>query len=92
MNGQQIIKCPRCGGNKVSKLQLGSFFLILSVLFFITVIGIPIAIGLFVYWLISKKKYERTFVCQECKHNFQVSDEVRLRYQAVIQQNESFFK
>lgn len=92
MKGQNIINCPQCGSNKIKKSQLSSFMLILAVLCSFTVIGIPLGIGFFVAWLIMRKKDKLTFICQECKRQFRVSEEKLDQYNSYVKDNEAVLK
>lgn len=92
MKGQEVITCPQCGGNKIKQSQLATFMLVIAGLFTITVIGIPLGIGFFVAWLVMRNKHKHTFICQDCKHSFMVSDERLKKYEGHIKSNGAVLK
>lgn len=87
MTGQQVVLCPQCGGNKVKSNAKGTSqaLLIIGAFFCITIIGIPFGIGFIVAALMVKKsKLKLKFLCQECKHEFKVSEDTFETYQKQI--------
>lgn len=82
MEGQEIIKCPNCGSNKVQVLPWKTaIFATAGCFAWIPVIGWIVSPILLLIWFISLfitgKKSMR---CQECKHNFKVKKSTYKRY------------
>ena len=87
---QTSIKCPQCGSNKVRSAKvLTSAFMWLGLVSCITIIGIPIGIILLGAAFVTKSmKYHLKFNCQECKHEFKVSESLYKEYESGLKQNE----
>lgn len=87
MSGQEIILCPQCGGNKVKSNANGlfQFCMAFGILSCLTLIGIPLGIVFIVVaFFIRKSKVKLKFRCQECKHDFKVSEPVYDKYKIAI--------
>jgi hypothetical protein len=91
MKGQEIIKCPQCGGNKVKSSGVAKALLWFAVISAITIIGIPLAIVLIIAWFFVRfvQKGHLKMVCMECKHMFNVSQSTYDQYNSTIKENES---
>ncbi|MBH0174748.1 hypothetical protein IHV09_14365 [Fictibacillus sp. 23RED33] len=88
MNGQQIVHCPQCGGNKVKSNAKGAFqaLLALGILFCITIIGIPLGIAFFIgAFIVKNSKIRLKFLCLECKHDFKIDQDTYHAYSKAIQ-------
>ncbi|OAT73742.1 hypothetical protein [Parageobacillus thermoglucosidasius] len=91
MAGQTVILCPQCGGNKVRESTFLKSFLILSFFCAVTIIGIPLAIIFMLIWAFLRlsSKGHKQMVCEECKHNFSVSQSTFEQYRKAIKENET---
>ncbi|MDC2866498.1 hypothetical protein [Bacillus sp. BP-3] len=71
MDGQNIIKCPKCGSNKIQLIKkshvIGILFLCMS-LSTIFIITIPIAFIFFILMIGALFGKVRRARCLECKH------------------------
>lgn len=91
MKGQEVIKCPQCGGNKVRESTLLKSLLALTFFCAVTIIGIPLAIIFALIWAFLRlaSKGRKQMVCEECKHNFHVSQSTFEQYKNAIKENEA---
>lgn len=82
MEGQDIIKCPQCGSNKVQVMPVkAALFLTAGCLMWIPIIGWIVGFFLLVVWFISLFiRGKKQLKCQECKHNFLVRKETYKKY------------
>lgn len=86
MNGQEVLHCPQCGGNNLKSYDAAKVPLVLTVFFASTLIGIPIALAPFIAWLFIKSNKNKRFSgkCQECKHNWKLTEEKFFEYKQAI--------
>ncbi|WP_420768772.1 hypothetical protein ACNR9V_03335 [Parageobacillus thermoglucosidasius] len=91
MKGQTVIRCPQCGGNKVRESTLFKSLLALTFFCTVTIIGIPLAIIFALIWAFLRlaSKGRKQMVCEECKHNFSVSQLTFEQYRKAIKENET---
>lgn len=87
MTGQQVVLCPQCGENKVKSQAKGisQALMGLGILTCLTIFGIPLGIGFIIaaIW-VKKSKMKLKFMCQECKHEFKISEDTYESYQKQI--------
>ena len=90
MRGQEIIRCPQCGGNKVRVSNITRDLGALTLFCAVTIIGIPLAVIFGFIWLVMKlaTKDNKQMVCEECKHRFHVNKTTFEQYKNAIKQNE----
>ncbi|MDU1838689.1 MAG: hypothetical protein E6780_03845 [Staphylococcus epidermidis] len=90
MKGQTVLICPQCGGNKVKPFDAAKVPLILSIFLAITIIGIPFAIATLIAWMIIKSNKSKRYTgnCQECKHNWKLTEEKFLEHKHAVHNNE----
>ncbi|NNU91806.1 YccF domain-containing protein [Geobacillus sp. NFOSA3] len=93
MEGQTVIRCPQCGGNKVKSSGVAKALLWFAVISAITIIGIPLAIVLFIAWAFARfaQKDNLRMVCMECKHMFKINRSTYEQYIHAVKENESHF-
>lgn len=87
MAGQQVVLCPQCGENKVKSNAKGvsQALMIIGAFACITIIGIPFGIGFIIAsFMVKKSKLKLKFLCQDCKHEFKVSEDTFETYQKQI--------
>ena len=87
MTGQQVVLCPQCGENKVKSNAKGTSQALmgLGILVSLTIVGIPLGIGLIIAsFIVKKSKLRLKFRCAECAHEFKVSEDKYESYQKQI--------
>ncbi|WP_182104282.1 hypothetical protein [Niallia taxi] len=88
--GQNVLICPRCGGNKVNSINDGKNYLLFTILFAVSIVLIPVAIVFLFIYLHKKNVSKKAFlaICLECKYRWGISKDKFIEQQTIVKNNE----
>ena len=90
MEGQQVLLCPQCGGNKIKTENTGKIILRLANLSAISIIGIPFALIFYCVWYTKKhiRKNDIFAFCSECRYKWFISNTKFDEHESIVKRNE----